>query len=81
HALVYKAGHHGANTSSSAPFLAAVRPHVVVVSAGADNQFGHPDPEMLARAAAVGAAVLRTDELGAFELITDGHSIGWQTLP
>lgn len=78
-AVVLKAGHHGSNTSSTTPFLSAVRPQIIVISAGQDNQFGHPHPEMLQRAAEAGAAVLRTDQLGTVELITDGRSMWWQT--
>ncbi len=76
--LVFKAGHHGSRTSSTAPFLTAVQPHIMVVSAGADNRFGHPHPEVLARAAERGTAVLRTDELGTIEVITDGRTMWWQ---
>jgi competence protein ComEC len=66
-ALVFKAGHHGSNSSSSKPFLEAVRPQVIVISAGEDNDFGHPHPAVLQRAHDIGAAVLRTDELGTIE--------------
>ncbi len=77
-AMVFKAGNHGANSSSNAFFLEAVRPQIVVVSAGAGNRFGHPHPEVLERATAVGATVLRTDELGTISLQTDGtHIWGW----
>ena len=38
------AGHHGAANSSSLPFLAAVSPRIVLISAGRGNRFGHPDP-------------------------------------
>jgi competence protein ComEC len=76
--VILKAGHHGSNTSSTAAFLTAVQPQVVVISSGKDNQFGHPHPEMLQRAAEVGAAVLRTDELGTIELISDGQMMWWQ---
>ena len=76
-AVVLKAGHHGANTSSSAEFLRAVAPRIVVISAGRDNSYGHPHPDMIARAAAVGAAVLRTDELGTLELESDGVRMWW----
>jgi competence protein ComEC len=76
--IVYKAGHHGANTSSSAEFLDAVRPQVMVVSAGAGNWYGHPDDEVLERAGAIGAAILRTDELGSLEVITDGKALWWE---
>ncbi len=76
--VVLKAGHHGANTSSGAAFLAAVRPQVVVISVGADNSYGHPAPAMLQRAAEVGATVLRTDEIGTIELISDGERMWWE---
>ncbi len=77
-ALVFKAGHHGSNSSSSLPFLQAVQPQIIIVSAGVDNRFGHPAPEMLERAAAVGAIVLRTDELGSIIVTTDGTMMSWQ---
>ena len=75
--LIFKAGHHGANNASSAPFLAAIQPQIIVVSSGIDNRFGHPHPDMLARAAAVNATVLRTDQLGTLTIKTDGHHIRW----
>lgn len=74
---VLKAGHHGANTSSGAEFLETVAPQIVVISVGRDNSYGHPHPDMLARAAAVGATVLRTDELGTLELESDGSQMWW----
>ena len=76
--VVLKAGHHGANTSSGEAFLVAVRPQVVVISVGADNSYGHPAPAMLARAATVGATVLRTDEVGTIELSSDGERMWWE---
>ncbi|MCB8977608.1 MAG: ComEC/Rec2 family competence protein [Ardenticatenaceae bacterium] len=80
-ALVFKAGHHGSNSSSSMPMLQAVQPQIVIVSAGVDNRFGHPAPEMLERATAVGAVVLRTDELGTISVTTDGKTMSWQADP
>lgn len=74
-AMVYKAGHHGAKSSSSEPFLRAVNPQFVIVSAGEGNRYGHPHEEVLERAAEIGAAVLRTDELGTIEVITDGEQM------
>ena len=80
-AVVFKAGHHGSNSSSSAPFLTAVQPQIIIVSAGKENKFGHPRPEMLQRAQNVGATVLRTDELGTIEVVSDGRTIWWQARP
>lgn len=62
---VFKAGHHGSSTSNTLPFLQAVRPQVVVVSCGLNNDYGHPHKEALAHFAAVGASVYRTDALGS----------------
>ncbi|MFO7664686.1 MAG: DNA internalization-related competence protein ComEC/Rec2 [Chloroflexota bacterium] len=78
-AIVLKAGHHGANASSSESFLAAVRPRYIIISAGRDNSYGHPHPAMLSRAGEIGAVVMRTDELGTIELISDGLKMWWQS--
>ncbi|HEX6385369.1 MAG TPA: DNA internalization-related competence protein ComEC/Rec2 [Anaerolineae bacterium] len=81
HALVFKAGHHGSDSSSAMPFLQAIRPQIIVVSASEDNRYGHPHLAMLQRATEVGAAVLRTDELGTIEVISDGRTMWWQAGP
>ncbi|KAF0102980.1 MAG: DNA internalization-related competence protein ComEC/Rec2 [bacterium] len=65
---VLVAPHHGANTSSTPEFLAAVRPRLVVVPVGRRNPFGHPHPEALARYRALGAEIARTDRHGAVEV-------------
>jgi competence protein ComEC len=62
---VLKAGHHGSAGSTSADFLAAVKPRLVLVSAGEGNTYGFPSPALLARCAAAGAEVQRTDLDGA----------------
>ena len=76
-ATVLKAPHHGSDTSSSAAFLQAVHPQLVVISVGADNRFGHPSPEVLERLA--GRTVLRTDERGTIEVVTDGSQLWVRT--
>lgn len=67
--------HHGSKSSSTEAFLAAVAPAVAVVSAGADNPFGHPAPEVLARYAAAAIAVYRTDRDGDVTLRSDGERL------
>jgi competence protein ComEC len=57
--------HHGSRSSSSAPFLAAVQPRIAVAATGYRSRFGHPAPEVAARYAQAGAALLRTDRDGA----------------
>jgi len=74
---VLKVAHHGSKTSSSQQFLAAVDPEVAVISAGADNPFGHPSPEVVERLIdRLGKDnVYRTDQDGSVELITDGERL------
>ena len=75
---VLKAGHHGSATSTTQQFLDAVGPAVAVVSAGLDNQYGHPAPDVLERLeASLGAQnVYRTDLQGTIEFASDG--VSWQ---
>ncbi len=78
---VLKAGHHGSGTSSAQKFLDAVGPEIAVVSAGLDNQYGHPAPEVLERLeASVGPQnVYRTDLQGTIEFVSDGSRWWVQT--
>lgn len=60
--------HHGSRTSSSPGLIAAVAPHIALVSAGHRNRFGHPHPEVLARYHRAGVQVLETARHGAVRL-------------
>ncbi len=70
---VLKAAHHGSRTSSTAAFLDAVHPAIVLASAGRANRHGHPDPAVVARVRERGAALYRTDRDGAIAVDTDGR--------
>ena len=63
-----KTGHHGSRTSTTEALVEATRPRVAAVSVGAKNDYGHPSREVLARLAAAGAAVLRTDQVGTIDV-------------
>lgn len=78
-ATVLKSPHHGSKTSSSQAFLAAVDPQLVIISVGEDNRFGHPAPEVLERYAAFGLPILRTDQRGTVEFVTDGRRLWVET--
>lgn len=62
---VLKVGHHGSKNSTTPEFLGAVRPRFGIISAGEDNLFGHPSPELLERLENAGVRVLRTDRWGS----------------
>jgi len=72
---VLKVGHHGSKNSTTAEFLAAVHPRVAVISAGEENPYGHPSPELLERLQRNGLRILRTDRDGAIHVLTDGERL------
>lgn len=57
--------HHGSRTSSTAAFVEALQPAAAIVSAGYDNRWGFPKPDVVARWEAAGAQVLNTATSGA----------------
>jgi competence protein ComEC len=65
---ILKVAHHGSGTASTPAFIDAVRPTLAVVSAGADNPYGHPARSTVERLAEAGARVLRTDTDGTVTL-------------
>jgi competence protein ComEC len=72
---VLKVGHHGSKNSTTEEFLAAVHPRVAVISAGENNPYGHPSPELLERLENAGVRILRTDREGAVHILTDGQRL------
>jgi competence protein ComEC len=62
---VLLAPHHGSRTSSTAPFLRAVQPRIVIFQVGHRNRYRHPQAAVWRAYAAAGAARWRTDEAGA----------------
>jgi competence protein ComEC len=77
HTTVLKVAHHGSLTSTSPAFVARTSPLVDVISVGANNRYGHPTDEVLARLA--GDLVLRTDRQGDITIATDGRRLWLET--
>jgi competence protein ComEC len=73
---VLVAPHHGSKTSSSAPFLDAVRPKVAVFQAGYRNRFGHPAEVVLDRYRERGIAIVASPACGAWQWRADGAAPG-----
>lgn len=57
---ILKVGHHGSRTSTDGVFVETVAPTYAVISAGEDNQYGHPHQEVLTTLAAHGVSILET---------------------
>lgn len=72
HITILKLGHHGSKTSSSELFLKTLRPEYCIVSAGKNNSYGHPHPEVVERLEKHCGVVYRTDEDGDISTRTDG---------
>jgi competence protein ComEC len=72
---VLKVAHHGSKTSSTEEFLNAVSPAFAIVSAGFENSYGHPNPDVLTRLERHRAVVLRTDLDGLVTVRSDGRKL------
>ncbi len=73
---VFKVSHHGAKNSLNEHFLAFFKPELAVVSVGKNNRYGHPHPNLLAKLNEIGLPLLRTDETGTIEIVSNGQN--WQ---
>lgn len=72
---VLKVPHHGSATSSSAALLRAIAPKLAVISAGAVNRFGHPNPGVVARLRETGAKVIELSRAGGTIVSSDGAAL------
>lgn len=78
---VLKLGHHGSSTSSSIPFLEAVKPTYAIISCGKDNSYGHPHKETVTKLNDYNIQTFRTDEQGTIIATSDGTNITWNCEP
>ena len=78
-ATVLKVGHHGANTSTSYPFLREIMPQYAVISVGEGNSYGHPTEETLSRLRDADVTVYRTDMQGDIYCVSDGKTVTFST--
>ena len=69
---ILKVGHHGSAYSSSDAFLSAVGARIATIGVGTKNSYGHPSPNTLARLAAHGLSVFRTDQNGIIRIVPNG---------
>ena len=70
---VLKVPHHGSR-HQDLDWLTSLGARLALVSVGADNDYGHPAPDVLAALTAAGAQVWRTDLSGdVVVVVTDGE--------
>lgn len=65
---VLKVAHHGSKQSSSEDFLHVARPRVSVIEVG-ENNYGHPDEEVIEKLENVGSRIYRTDRDGTIRIL------------
>jgi competence protein ComEC len=76
---VLKVPHHGSRKSTGDAMLEEVRPSLAVISAGYENSYNHPHPELLGRLGESRATPMRTDIWGLITIRTDGRRIVMDT--
>lgn len=69
---VYKVGHHGSDTSSSADFVEAISPDYAVFMCGEGNSYGHPHDKIVKRLEKYVRQIYRTDLNGSIVFESDG---------
>lgn len=74
-------GHHGSATATSWDFLQATVPEYAVISCGKDNQYGHPDKDVMDKLESMDIQVYRTDKQGMIVAVSDGTTITWDQEP
>ncbi|MDF2514357.1 MAG: hypothetical protein K0S04_4223 [Herbinix sp.] len=76
---VLQIAHHGSVTSTSQEFLDAVAPAYAVICVGADNDYGHPNEEILQRIKGRSIKLYRTDTQGTIVFTSNGKNISVDT--
>lgn len=72
---ILKAGHHGSKTSSAELFVGTVSPEYTVISAGLDNRYGHPHPDVIATLNKFEQKILQTMGGGMIKFKSDGVNL------
>lgn len=65
---VLKVAHHGSKTSSNIKFLNVIKPKIALIGVGENNNFGHPNEEILERLNNMQCGIYRTDVNGEISL-------------
>lgn len=79
---ILKLGHHGSKTATSENFLKIVAPDYAIISAGTDNKYNHPSPEIVEKVVKhfqeqnknPATQILKTTD-GSVVFKSDGHAL------
>lgn len=71
---ILKVGHHGSRTATDESWIEAVHPRYAVISVGRNNEYGHPNREVIDRLKRDGVETFRTDQVGDIEFDFDGRT-------
>lgn len=72
---VLQVPHHGSASGLDQEVLERARPKLAVISVGKNNRYGHPRQEILKILRDNDIRILRTDENGEVEIVTDGKQV------
>ncbi len=72
---VLKVSHHGSKNATSIELLEKLRPSYAFISAGINNQYGHPHATTIQRLKSSGVHIYNTQKHGAITIITNGHKM------
>jgi len=75
-ATVLKASHHGSRNGTSLSLLKEVRPSIIILSYGKNNDYGYPHKEVTRAISALNITRLDTKD-GTIEIISDGKKISY----
>ena len=77
---ILKVGHHGSKNALTPEVAQVLAPQLALVSAGAQNRYGHPAENTLQILESVGAVIKRTDEEGDVSCILRTEELVVHTL-
>ncbi len=68
---ILKVSHHGSSTSTSQELLDVIQPSQSIISVGRNNNYSHPNDDVLKRLQSIKSKVYRTDEMGMIRVTFD----------
>jgi competence protein ComEC len=72
-----KVSHHGSKSSTDEVFVSIARPEIAIISVGKNNSYHHPDIIVTNRLKNHNAKLIRTDESGSINFVTDGVTFNY----